>query len=213
MPQPLNPSIKVDSSKDNGRKKRPSTCTAMTMGVLVFVSSALAGSADAQEINLQRLFTTPEERAAIDARRLSASNQTDAVSSGAMLPLANTDTQEAPEETPLIPENFSIFYHGSFASSDSHKVWINGSIVDPQAFTDVLQMNPLTRDLLVYLGPQQHWVPLKAGQMLYLRRNVVTDRMQEGMEANTQVDTDPMSVVEPGIQQPEFITLLRSQTQ
>lgn len=205
-------------SKDHAGKnvaKKPCrtsvVCSLLTCALMSKIS--FGNLAVAEDINIQRLFTTPEERAAIDAGRLAGENDTETTPAEETFLLTRESTEMISDDTNIVPENFAIFYHGSFGSTDISHVWINGSLIDLVQFTDVLQVSPQTRDLLVYSESQQYWIPLKAGQILYLRRNVVTDSMQEVMNANTPAITNSMSETEHEIQQPEFITLLRRQTQ
>jgi len=184
--------------------------------VALFTVCSAAYPSNPEGIELQRLFTTPDERAAIDAQ-LSAAPPSPSDQLAVDVSAVVTDDIDAPTvEQSVIPDNFPIFYHGSFGRQQASTVWINQTLINVTQFSDVLQLNHETRELLVFLGPEQRWVPVKAGQILYLKEKIITDRMQEGMDANTTAVNESLNLAATPLEQPElqpeFISLLRSHT-
>jgi hypothetical protein len=193
--------------------------SAWLVALLTLLPAALSTSLTADEIRLERLFTTQSERLLIDAARSASLTSAATPELLSTQPSAGDPDNSATSASATSTPEFVIRYQGSAGFGGSPAtVWINETRIDPALYPDVLRLNHKTRELELFLQAPQIWVSLKAGQALHLPRGLITDDMQNSMRAALPEPegslTEPSSQPPPAsVTTPAFIPVLRSTPQ
>jgi hypothetical protein len=138
--------------------------TALSVTVLVALGLATAGASNAQAQELGRLFFTPEQRAALDARRKAR-----VPDKPAAVPVT---------ESPVTRVNGAVQRGGGKST-----VWVNGEMIQENAQADsarVLPQGPKAGSVSIPAGEGPQHYDLRVGESLDRGNGEVRDVLGEG---------------------------------